>query len=503
MTGKHVIDCTEMGMKKERVSMRPRPIVLASLAGMAVSTTQVLAFTSPQHLLRPCSQTRTRLRYSPDDFSSVGPDSKYIRLIPRTVRGSRQCFEVQTAVASFERMSPSGSKEQVDLHAQLHFGEHHYFDYYNTNEFGDRYNGILYELVIDENTMRKNGNGLRYLPQGGNGIMASPTDQQTASQYGLTCQVDAMDYAQPKWIHADMTRQEILEETETERAPQQSFQEPIWALASSAPTWPGAEAISALFRPSTPSTPLSTPVSRRLFSNLFLTGNALAGLLRALFWVTVPSPELSVMLLDWSSILPRPTGGISQVALPVVESLLTGNLQEARQLVFGQMLVNGQSSSSNEKVLIEKRNEQAINVLEKCLTTENGGSKYALLYGGMHCPDLQKRLLSMGFSKSKTSWRTAWSVQVPSFGTGNGDAFSVTSSPTAIAVGLVILPLYFCIGGLDWITTLQQVANSVESGSTADAAFVLGLYLVRHVMLYLGLAKFVVEWDGGRNLFDT
>jgi hypothetical protein len=189
--------------------------------------------------------------------------------------------------------------------------------------------------------------------------------------------------------------------------------------------------------------------------------------------------------------------------MPVLESLFTGNLQEARQLVFGQMLVSGQSSSSDEKVLIGKRNEQAMHVLEECLKKKDGNNnKYALLYGGMHCPDLQKRLSNMGFSRTKTSWRTAWSVQVPSFGTGKGDAFSVTSSPTAIGIGLVILPLYFCIGGLDWISTLQEVANSVDGDSVADALFVLGLYLVRHVMLYLGLAKFVVEWDGGRNLFD-
>jgi len=487
--------------------MRSRPLLAVSLVGIVSMTqvTKVLAFSGPQPKVQFNANTRRNiaLSYSPYNTSSIGSSLKHIRLVPRTVRGSRQCFEVQTAVTTFERVSPEGKKEQVDLHAQLHFGEQDYFGYYNSNEFENSYDGVLYELVIDENMMKDDTNGFRYLPPGGNGIMASPTDQQTASQYGLTCQVDAMDYARSKWIHADLTRQEILEQIVTNQQSEQAFNEPIWALASSAPTWPGAEAISALFRPSTPSTPLSTPVTRRLFSNLFLPGNALAGLLRSLFWFAVPSPELSVMLLDWSSILPRPTGGVSQVALPVVESLLTGNLQEARQLVFGQMLVSGQSSSGDEKVLIGKRNEQAMDVLDKCMSAKNSGNKYALLYGGMHCPDLQTRLTSMGFTRVKTTWRTAWSVQVPSFGTGKGDAFSVTSSPTAIAVGLVILPLYFCIGGLDWISTIQQVASSLDGGSMVDAAFVVGLYLVRHVMLYLGLAKFVVEWDGGRNLFET
>lgn len=329
------------------------------------------------------------LSYATDSDSSfgapsmrrMGSDPKFIRLQPRTVRGSRQCFELQTAVTTLERVTPEGEKEQVDLYAQLHFGDQEYFEYFNSDDFLSKNDRVLYELVVDQSMMQKDTKGFRYLPRSTNGsriLMASPTDQQTALQYGLTCQVDVMDYSQPNWIHADLTRQEILEQTERRRPV--SSTEPIWALASTAPTWPGAEAISALFRPSIPSTSLSSPVTRRLFSNLFLPGNALAGLLRAIFWVTVPSPELSVMLLDWSSILPRPTGGVSQVALPVMESLLTGNIQEARQLIFGQMLVSGQSSSGGEKVLVGKRNEHAVNVLAKSLDHVRGG-RHAFLYG--------------------------------------------------------------------------------------------------------------------------
>merc|ERR1712224_253558 len=42
---------------------------------------------------------------------------------------------------------------------------------------------------------------------------------------------------------------------------------------------------------------------RRLFTNLFLPGSQLASGIRALLWMTVPAPELSVILLDWSSLL--------------------------------------------------------------------------------------------------------------------------------------------------------------------------------------------------------
>jgi hypothetical protein len=63
-----------------------------------------------------------------------------------------------------------------------------------------------------------------------------------------------------------------------------------------------------------------------------------------------------------------------------MESLLTGNIQEARQLIFGQMLVSGQRSSGDEKVLIGKRNEHAVNVLAKSLDHIRGG-RHSFLYG--------------------------------------------------------------------------------------------------------------------------
>ena len=158
-----------------------------------------------------------------DENISMGSNAKYIRLVPRTVRGSRKCFDLQTAVTTFERITPKGEKQQVDLHAQLHFGDKDYFDYYCSGEFEKRYDGVLYELVIDDSMMKQDMNGNRYLPQDGTGIMASPTDQRTASQYGLICQVDAMDYARPKWIHADLTRTEILEQSERKTVKQEAI----------------------------------------------------------------------------------------------------------------------------------------------------------------------------------------------------------------------------------------------------------------------------------------
>ena len=236
------------------------------------------------------------------------------------------------------------------------------------------------------------------------------------------------------------------------------------------------------------------------------------------------------MLLDWSSLSPRPTGGISPIALPVMECLLSGNVGEARKLVFGQMVVSGQaadaaadasiqrgggSGAESASVLIGKRNERAIDVLQTSIERD-GCQRNALLYGASHCLDLQRRLEGLGFVPVKTEWRTAWSVNVPPFGLGrggkndvNGDSLlpafvsdlSSSSASNGIAVALVVLPLYLAVGGFDWVATIGEVGGALARGEVGDGILEAFLYLVRHAALYLGLAKFVVEWDGQNTLF--
>ena len=414
--------------------------------------------------------------------------------------------------------------QTLELHAQLHYGTREYFDFYNNNNKMDSsfaHDHVLYELLIDESLLRTTElGGSRYprvlakRPDGGPVLMASPQDRSTAQAYGLSCQVDVMDYTQRGWLHADYTRQEFLDIQQQQQQKgkaksgsnnNNSNDTPLWALASTAV--PGMETLSALFRPSTPSTPLQTPVPRRLFSNLFLPGNGLAAFLRSLLWLSLPSPELSVMVLDWSSILPRPTGGLSAVALPVLGCLVTGRILPARQLVFAQTVVNSETAGGTDPLLVLQRNDNAVQVLEQTLEgTTSSVHRVALLYGAMHCTDLTKRLRTLGFvPKGPQQWRTAWSVSIPSFGmqTKNGDDNAMTVPPEAIAVGLVILPLYLAVGGVDWIATLHDTAQSIEHGAYADAVLEVSLYLFRHVLLYVGLARFVVDWDGGKNTMNA
>lgn len=472
---------------------------------------------------RPCPTNRKSSALMSTRSTSAPPD--FVRI--RTTRGNRQqILDLETAITTLVRNTDG---KRVELHAQIHFGSKEYFEYYNSREFSNRVDRVLYELLVDEElttvttTTTKNDTSIsqdfRVLRDDAS-IMASPSDRKMARQYGLSCQVDVVDYTKPKRFHADLTRQEFKallgQSAYSRNGQEQLFQEPLWALASTSPTWPGAEAVSAIFRPSTP----STPVGQRLFSNLFLPGSALATVLRLFFWILVPAPELSVMVLDWSSILPRPTGGVvSPVAMPVLESLFTGNIQQAQQLVFGQVLVAGQKSSqngnnkNNNELLIDKRNDHALEVLASALTQgDDACQTTALLYGAMHCPDLYRKLIRQGFVPSKTTWRTAWSVRMAKFGTSSSSSSSsrlastgsgtiadygdnFVSSPNALAVGLVVVPFYLAVGGFDWISTLHDVEVLMRSGNYLDVALEEVLYLVRHVALYLSLVKFVVQWD--------
>ena len=468
---------------------------------------------------------------------------KYLRIQPRNVRGNRRVFELQTAVTTLSKILPNGDTSTVDLHSQLHFGDDLYFDFYNDEEaFGSNYDNIFYEMIVSNDMLQSKANGSKYLSPhprvlGKNQNPVSPTlaDESTANSYGFSCQLNVIDYTKSNWIHCDTTKEEyysIISNSKLNAST--NGKEPIWALASTA-TAPLQEYTSALFRPLTPSTANSSGSSRissrRLFSNLFLDGDSLATFLRLLLWSFSPSPEVSILLLDWSSVQdPKPTGMISQIFIPVMEALLTGNIVEARRLVFAQLLVSGQTSGGRDLNLVRKRNSVAMQKMMHSLEIAEGvfnsdceataKRKNALLYGAMHCQDLQSRFQKMGYHVSNVEWRTAWSVSLPTLlGSGTEPSptfansehrvgglswgnFALIGDPNDIGIGLVLVPLYLVIGGLDWIGTIHDISQSIDGGSIVDAVAIGVFYIMRHLSMYLGLSKFVVEWDGEVKLFD-
>lgn len=491
-------------------------------------------------------------------FSSSGQKKsplKFLRIKPKRSRNNKQrVFELQTAVATLGKKNADGNDVTIDLHAQLHFGESGYFEFYNDAAFVSNYDRVFYELIVSNSLLHTENDGTKKLrsPQKGkcdtnrdhftyndnsnpNPVAPPPSDESTALSYGLACQLNVIDYTKENWIHCDATREEYLSflssSSPVDTTTSDPFR-PLWALSSTAMT-PIQEYTSALFRPFTPSSAqsanssISQLSSLRLFSNLFLPGANLASIFRILLWVLSPSPEVSILLLDWSSIVnPRPTGMISPIFLPSMQSLLTGNILNARKLIFAQVVVSGQTAGGQDLNLVRRRNSVALETLLKTIENthssrtlgdgEGGESNNnAVLYGAMHCQDLQSRLEKMGYSLRKVEWRKAWSVNVPNFGTGDMSQkrgrqsarnsvmsdFVSANNLSDIAFGLVIVPVYLLIGGLDWLATVKDIATSVDGSLWTEAGATVVFYVIRHLALYLALAKFVVEWDGESNLF--
>lgn len=435
-------------------------------------------------------------------------------------------WRMQTAVQTFQR-----GNQKVELHAQLHYGDKAYFEFWNSNneDFHNRVDQILFELLVDDDLLEyyhhdHNGGNYGFLRFVKAPITASPNDRALADQYGWATQACVLDYTQPKMIHADLSRQEFVSLVEQEqqqvdhttrrqRPSGGSCQSPpLWKLASGPQSSSAAaEAVSALLvgppslifsaDASSSNSSSSSPLRRRLFTNLFLPGSSLAFALRAILWTTVPSPELSIILLDWSSLIEPGTGtnpnALSKVALPILSSLVKFDFAQMRRFVFGQVLMSSNrpmatsSSSINNNsngawsLLVTKRNDHALKVLQEVLGegSSDCAQSVALLYGSSHCPDLHQKLRNIGFQPTQKSWRTAWSVD-------ESDNDRETLLPALAA----LLVLYLGIGALDWVGFLGGVSESFVESKYLEGAADAGLYLLRHVLFYLGLSKFLIEW---------
>jgi hypothetical protein len=69
------------------------------------------------------------------------------------------------------------------------------------------------------------------------------------------------------------------------------------------------------------------------------------------------------------------------------------------------------SALAGDNVIIGDRNVRCLEVLARELGA--GRKKVGIFYGAAHYPDMQKRLLEQGFTRTKHDWVTAWNVLKP------------------------------------------------------------------------------------------
>ena len=467
--------------------------------------------TPTQHQLRPAIKGRnTELSLSSRrnglDFLYPKYDKMYIRWDREFLATpSTSSWRMQTAVTTFQK-----NDTKVELHAQLHFGTRDYFEYYNSRSFNGKLDTVLYELLIDESLLEPTAPDepgfLLPTADGSSPVGASPQDQATASQYGWVCQADYVQYSLPNWFHADWTRQEFRQRVagkagakDHSSSSRAAGEVPLWKLASkqssnAPPTRFVSEMAVALLKG--PPTAKFTAQEGTAFAESFSPVQSLFSILRALFWVTVPSPEMSILLLDWSSLLTDRVGGLSKISLPVLQALLAGRIDLLKQLVFGQVVVTGsrQGDRSNNEdwdLIVNQRNDRALSVLDKKMESSK---RIGLLYGCSHCPDLHRKLIQRGFEVVQTEWRTAWDVTLTA-GFLMPDAPQTRTHLQTLASAISIGGLYLGVGGWDWIDTFDALAKTLSTADFVGFGSTASLYIARHVLLYVTLSKVILDWD--------
>jgi hypothetical protein len=467
-------------------------------------------------LSMPQTQTTTPNRNAPmaspkwssSNFDPQENSPSYLHWTNDNDSSSSSSWEMQTKVTTFQR-----GDQTVELHAQLHFGDKSYYKFWNDPAFNNKFDTILFELLVDDSLLETTPDGSHRRVR--EPIMASPNDQALAAQYGWQCQASSINYQQhPKWVHADLSRQEFVAMAEQNNNQNNNNNKgnniPLWKRASPESSSAAAEAVAALMV-GPPTLSYSTKfLKRRLFTNLFWPGGSLASALRTILWWTVPSPELSIVLLDWASLLPSGNGSsnpnaLSKVALPILTSLMQLDIPQMRRFLFGQVLlsskVNHMSTNAAWSLLVTKRNDHALQVLERTLEQPHNSKNVALLYGSSHCPDLHQKLTRLGFVPKSSYWRTAWSVQGqrPPQQKSNSVAIGNSSPPTILPALVAFLTFYLIVGALDWVAVLGDVSLALEKADYVDAGLASMLYLGRHVLLYLGMSKFLVDWTNNSN----
>lgn len=126
--------------------------------------------------------------------------SRYVRLV-RDDR--RRPVSLDTSIVSLASNDPARQDLAVDLVAAIHLGEKEYYDQLN-RQFAT-YDVVLYELVAPEGTR---------VPQGGAKESGNPISliQRTLTDVlRLRFQLDAIDYTQPNFVHADLSPKQLQE----------------------------------------------------------------------------------------------------------------------------------------------------------------------------------------------------------------------------------------------------------------------------------------------------
>lgn len=114
--------------------------------------------------------------------------------------------------------------------------------------------------------------------------------------------------------------------------------------------------------------------------------------------------------------LPSSEAGMNQMFSSLLSAVTTGNSNELKRLLAPFLseaeAFIAQLEGEDGTVLVTERNKVVMTKLAEEQEKYGPGS-YAIFYGAGHMPDLEERLLALGYSISETSWSDAWVMAHP------------------------------------------------------------------------------------------
>jgi hypothetical protein len=130
---------------------------------------------------------------------------------------------------------------------------------------------------------------------------------------------------------------------------------------------------------------------------------------------TILGLMVRAMLEEHSRQANNPQAAMSGFQL--LAALLSSDRAHALKLVLGQQMDQmeaalagiDQGPDGQGSVLVSGRNEHAMRVLEEQI--RGGKRRLGIFYGAGHMPDLERRLVALGFKKEGERWLTAWDIR--------------------------------------------------------------------------------------------
>ncbi len=236
--------------------------------------------------------------------------------------------------------------EKVDLIAAVHVGDRAY--YANLQRRFEGYQKLLFELVkpADMDVRLEGPDGQGARRRDHDESRLSSAQRVLKDLLGLEFQLDHIDYRRRNFVHADISSDAMLAEV-TQNWPAVLQQLIGWSLLDGA---------------------------RMRYSDGSLRLGSF-DLLRA--WMAPDRPRALKKVL-------------------------------AHELADMGGALEDFSGPGGNSVLIGQRNAIALGVLKKTLAS--GSQRVAIFFGGAHMPDMEKRLIAMGFTRSGEQWLTAWQI---------------------------------------------------------------------------------------------